>query len=525
MHSTRSIPLLFVLACALFGRVPALHAQGSTLAEALARVPSDAAFCLSVSHGAELRDTVPGRFVEDAIAVFSGEGEDTELERILNAFGLPAGDAFDELLGRSLVLVIRMDNDGRATWAVRTDVSRRTLRRLRAQLTPTPREVVGGQPLFGVEDGRFTMGIEETPLGGTVTLAPAQNDSLLRAMLKPQADGGLLKLDVFPLSASRVSDADALLYADLTKFPLFNARADAGPMWVGLSVTVQGDGLGMTARLTAPDLAGPQDVPFRPWRTERFEALDDDNALFVMLDRTNNEVLEMLLGNPEKGEPGLLPWRLPIEVTALATHRAACIVSAGKNGTLEAALALESDDVRALADSIDKALPKLINPNSRRLNGIPVSAMRTAKVNTISPLLGKDGTSNLAWTFRVCSDCNDTQETGWWSVGLGPSTVSRLGRALTIDEDAFDQEPEMPWIGIGLVRPGRLLDTISTAGLRIGAEGVLVSRIEELRWHEIRTGSDSSIAAITLSFRDAPEAVAGQQQGGITPVRTRHGDN
>jgi hypothetical protein len=115
-----------------------------------------------------------------------------------------------------------------------------------------------------------------------------------------------------------------------------------------------------------------------------------------MLDRTNNEVLEALLGDPERGTPGILPWKLPVEVGALATHRAAAIIRAGSGGTLEAAMALETDDVRALADAIDATLPALVDPDAALFNGVPISAMRTASVPVPSPLLSKDGTANLA---------------------------------------------------------------------------------------------------------------------------------
>ncbi|MEM1424360.1 MAG: hypothetical protein AAGH64_10195 [Planctomycetota bacterium] len=506
MRTTRLIPLLVALLCA---PVWAQDRDDTPIERALASVPADVDLCLSVSSASELRPTPAGRFVERAIRTFAGEDEGT-IGRIVGSLGLPRDDAFDLLFGRQVILVMRSSAGGASAWAVRSEVSRSTLDTLRDALEPSPRDVVRGRPVHSVERGRFSLAFERSPFGATILLAPSTNDRLLREMLDAQPDGGLLERDVFPLSGRSLTDADALIFADLaslTRAAPGDTDAEPEPRWVALSAHANDSQISLAAKLTAPDIAGPAEIPFRPWASEWFDELSAD-ALFLMLDRTNNELLSTLLGDAETGTPGLLPLRLPVEVQALATHRAAAVLRTGARGELEGALALETDDVRALADAIDAAMPALLPGGTPSFRGVPIAAIRSTNVPTPVPLLGKNGNANIAWNFRVCSDCNEDQETGWWSVGLGATTVSRLGRTLVSDVNEQETRADLPWLGMGLVRPSKLIALASDAGLRFGPEGDLFASVELLKWHEIRTGSDSSIAALTLVL--TPSAPAGE---------------
>ena len=518
MRSTYLIPTIVALLLTLLvSSQRALAQNDQEIARALSCVPNDVGICISIKDAAALRETASGAFIEDTITLFA-TGEGNAIERVLSSVGLKPHEAFDRLLGRSVVLAIRTDDDGETQWAVRSNVSLNTLRMLKRAIAPTPRSIAGGTPLFGLEDGRFSMAIQENDTGAVLTLAPASNDTLLRQMLKPQADKGILGCDVFPLHASRLGEPDALCFINFGHFqePDDEGVIPHGDSWIAVAATEQGNAINMTARLTAHNLAGPADAPFRPWPTQWFNELDHD-ASVVILDRTNNEVLEMLLGDPEQGTPGLLPWDLPDEVSVLATHRAAFVVRNGKKGDLEAAIALESDDIGALADAVDSAMPALIGCNQQTFSGLPVAAVRTCTVPSLTPLLGDGQHAQLAWNFRVGDVCNDHQNTGWWSVGLGASTVTRLGRTLASEPGPGDEQ-EWPWISMGVIRPARLLEAAAGVGLRLGAEGELLSRVSELRWNEVRTGSNSSIAVFALEL--GPEPARGQQLGATTAVST-----
>ena len=493
------LSLLFL--ALLTGIACAQARQATALEKALASVPADVDVCLSVSDASALRATPAGRFVEQALGTFAG-GDNGAFERLLSSLGLPRDEAFDLLFGRGVILVSRTGADGVNAWAVRCEVSRSTLDALRRALEPSPRDAVRGRPIYSVERGRFSLAFERTRGGATLLLAPSSGEALLKEMLSVPEGNGLLGREVFPNSGAALAQADALFFADLGRVAVPEASGqllEAEPRWIALAANTKGRTVSISARLQAPDIAGPAEVPFRPWATQRFEELGED-ALLVMLDRTNNDVLETLLGDSANGVPGLLPFPLPVEVRALATHRAAAIVRKGAGDTLEGALALETDDVRALADAIDTAMPGLLGSDASYA-GLPISAMRSTRILAPTPLLGKGGEARFAWNFRVHAECNDDQETGWWSVGLGASTVSQLGRSLVTEVDASNA-PDLPWLGMGLVRPAELVSLATNAGLRLGEEGALLSRVELLKWHEIRTGSDSSIAAMTLRLTD-----------------------
>jgi hypothetical protein len=227
MSISRLIPIVLALACVLTTPCVSRAQQeyDSRIERALACVPGDADLCLAISHARALRQTAPGRFVEDVIEAFS-EGDDGTLQRVLASFGLDPETSFDSLFGREVILVLRTGDDGRRAWAVRSEVSIKTLRALRRALSPSPRDVVGGQPIFAVENGRFSLAIDRTNFGATITLAPASNDTLLRAMLDVQPSDGLLGRDVFPFSGRSLTDADALLYVDLTRFAALGMTPD-----------------------------------------------------------------------------------------------------------------------------------------------------------------------------------------------------------------------------------------------------------------------------------------------------------
>lgn len=511
MRTLLFIPTLVTLASMLWLAPVCAQAREDGLTHALRAVPADADFCLAVRDGASLRRTVPGRFIRDAFETFAPRNEATRdastFATVVRSLGLESeDDPFDRLLGTSFVFVMRRADDGELGWALRSDVSKNTFAILRRELAPAPREVVNGRTLYSVEDGRFRMFVDRSEEGATLTIAPADSDALLREMLRAAGDESLTRRGVFPGSDTLLDEADALCYADLSA--LSDEPDDRGPAWVGLTANVHDTQVAITALVRAPDLAGPADMPFRPWPARWFNELEP-NAIALAFDRTNSEMLELVLGAPDEGRKGILPWQLPAEVSVFASHRAAAYVRARKGGGLDMALAMETDDVRALANAIDNAMPELLACDERTYVGLPVSAVRTCDVDAVTPLIGDRGQAQLAWNFRIAGDCNEDQESGWWAVGLGPSAVSALGRALSL-EPLVPEEQQLPLISKGVVRPSLLISAARDAGLDFGVEGALVARIHEVSWDEVFAGSDMGLAAITLSFHDDRGSLAGR---------------
>lgn len=536
-----------MLACVAFTACAAIAHAGDRFREALSLVPDDVDLCIAVQDARGLRDEPLGQAVESAMRLL-GQEAGVGLENwsgFTASLGLPEQDAFNRLLGTFVLVATRdSDGDGSSEWVLRTEVDAEVLADLRASMGAAPRDVVAGRPVFGVENGRFRIAVQRhKPTGAIIHLAPANATGLMYEMLRAGADqpravagprpGSLFAADVLPTGPVTLRTADAYIYLRTQDLSADDIEAlDAPPslgalaaksFWVGMAVRARGLRADTTASLGGSLMATLDGEEFRPWPAEWFQALEQD-AHLLLLDRTNGDLMTLLFGAVDGSEQGLLPWNLPAEIGVLAAPRIGMLVRDGVGGGLDAAVSIESDDIRALARVVDEAMPALLGESGRSFVGLPAAAVRTAPF----PLLGEDdgaARSRLAWNYRVVGHCNEHQETGWWTIGVGAATVSDLGRVMGEGEEpAFRAPnskapaegrpaggvavPEIPLVSLGVVRPRAFVSKLAGMGVDLGATGTLLSGIEHWEYQIVRTGTARGLAASSIQFVPAAERAA-----------------
>lgn len=498
-----------------------LMAQPRSPHAAAAALPAQAEVALVLDGASRIRTSLAGESIRGALAD-SGllEESDRAWEGLARVLGLRRDDAFDALLGRRVILVMTGIRPGIASqWAVVSQVSPEIERRLRAGLGAAPRQVVGGQPILSVENGRYELASAvfkdagASPLlkeGGPaepvalMLLAPAGHNALFDAMLpliQGRAAGEPFGATLQPASAHGA--ADGLVIARLLSADGRSDRYAAVALHAGAD-TWKADTIAWPANLWLPGIgAGPVAGLSRPV----FDALSRDALVSVVgtlgTDGPPRELITLA------GTAAHLAW--PDGLDALPAGSAILTVHSGEGDSgdpfgLAVSVAVQVRDVEASAKTCDRAVARSLSAAGRDgaadFGGFLPGAIRTAEVG-----VGPGRTSTIAWTFQPDAQPRipDAPRSGWWVMALGPtgkapscsiSIVRRTTTALTAPDGKADPRRR---ISLGIVRPARAVEFVLRGADIPSGPFALVRAIDSAEWDAWIEG-DTIRAESTVRF-------------------------
>lgn len=194
--------------------------------DAIAGLPDDLDLIVVVDKAAELRQSVVGL---QALKFVSESGSLVDVQRAWTALATQLGwsesDAFDRLLGTRVVLASRAVGDSDRRWAILSDVSAETERRLRDRLNVAPRGLSKGHQILSVENGEFELTTHRQtrgkPGGNQRQAAPADNDTYT-IVFGPAGRG-----ELFDDLIGTLSNGEAA--APMRQRDAFARMADMGP--------------------------------------------------------------------------------------------------------------------------------------------------------------------------------------------------------------------------------------------------------------------------------------------------------
>lgn len=157
----------------------------------LSLAPQNVQAILVVNNAAHQRAAAPGialrRMLEEGDLLPDTRAAWAELSRTLSISGEVA---FDELLGRRVALIMRgLDSPDHTQWAVLSQVSAATERRLRDRLRPAPRSRIAGLVSLSIESGRYELIVGP---GGIAADAKSPTDAGAMILLGPGGDNRLM---------------------------------------------------------------------------------------------------------------------------------------------------------------------------------------------------------------------------------------------------------------------------------------------------------------------------------------------
>ncbi|MBL0927523.1 MAG: hypothetical protein IBJ11_07710 [Phycisphaerales bacterium] len=242
-----------------------------------------------------------------------------------------------------------------------------------------------------------------------------------------------------------------------------------------------------------------------PWGLGAFDAMKEGAMVAVMERRPSGEAeplpLAWLLGNAGRALPKLRD--------ALMGDRVALRVARSGEGAMEASLAIEVRDTEAAAVEGDRMLAAALSPTPEEARANPLGTMRpdfggieprAVRTVDVASVLGPLAIARvgglepvLAWNYRRRHDgraaagaagpggAQSGPHSGWWTIGIGPSSVRRMSGQL-VDGPAGGDEIRVPWLSVGVVRPARLLAQWSERGLPLPAAVARWRAVEEADW-------------------------------------------
>ncbi|MFN0133853.1 MAG: hypothetical protein ACKVW3_15160 [Phycisphaerales bacterium] len=435
-------------------------------------VPASAEAALVVVGASRQRQSEAG---DALLKLIEDSGQATETIRawgeLARELGWTPAEAFDELLGRRVMLVTRTDLQGR-DWAVVSDVSPAAEARLRERLRPSPRRTLGGLIVLSLE--------------GRLELVVSRGESC-RVLLAPAEHGGLFEDLAAGLNApsppAAVGECDAAVI-----YRRGDKRAEAG-------VKFEGDGWQVGVVASAGMVwsgARPE-----PWTGRIVSAFEPGSLAVAVWEMGVLPEVARWLGAPA------LPWPLAgegigprmalvvrgneqrgMQAGAERTPPSQENVSGGGANQIAVTLGVEGT-VGALQRESDRAVERMVLSLSRgewveRAERIDLglagdeTAVRGFKLGedveictTLTPDLSARFGSEpvLSWCVRPMG------RRGWWVGRLGPVGTVRDDAAVFARMDGGEARPRLT---MGVIRPAALWAAL-------GREGA-VKHVRTLRW-------------------------------------------
>lgn len=495
MHPGRAIVIVGVLfVCAL---CPIAAARGDDpVGVAASMVPRDVDTFVLVHDGAGLRRDLSGRTLDALLKLGSarpvlGDGtEESMIERwesFGRRLGLESDKAFDVLLGSNVYFVSRGWGAGRS-WALVSEVSKRTSRKLSKLLDAAPRRVVKGLGVLEIEQGSFWLATRPRKIGEEdgwllligPRLQPELFDQLAETLGRARADS--LASDRAFVRAAAMSDR-----AEIVCFSRMNARND----W--LVLTAEHDGRVVRGRVLArvSDINDGRPVPV--WSRLAFDRIAD-GALLAVAGWDLGDPIDRWTSLPVRAQRSLIEGEPAAE--AVIGPRYIGVVQPGEEQPFAMASAVETTDVPRLAKVTDDVIARLlarvgpeqeVEPEALDYGGLAPTAMRSHGVPGLAtPALAGLLTENprLSWRHVEGGSLNGQEGSGWWLVGLDEGAVAELARAIENAPVAGRGPGTQAWISLGSMVPSEVVLRLrETAPQLVPMEfGELFAGVGLLRW-------------------------------------------
>ncbi|MBC7836015.1 MAG: hypothetical protein H7Y88_13090, partial [Phycisphaerales bacterium] len=495
-------------------------------------LPRSAELIVVLQDAAGVRATA-GEQLTELLMAWSGTGRaGPKWDALAKSLGWSQEEAFDRLLGQRVIVVIenltaaldgsaagRAGEGGREAaespirWALLTDVSAETDRRLVERLKAAPRALVKGQPVLSIENGRFELAAKRRKGKGandgspvTLIVGPAAHPEVFDTLLESAGGGGggggggkggpETTLAGTPAlhALRRLGPAEAYVLLRLEQsLPVNNAdRAETlqQSMWSNYATmawAAADNRETWEARFILRDsslMRALRDVP--ETSGEAFVALSDGALAAVLEHRLRLDNADGIGQDSNPVAQVLTALGLPKALQDALGQRQAVVVRPGPAPLgIALGLAVEGNDlselaragdayVRGMIIGIERAIGFQSQAQPPDLAGTFPEAIRSAGVRTAGLLGDHEESSGLhvAWAYGpVVGGESVPGAPGWWVLGaaggeggqggMGGSDVARqavsdirrtLGEAPRRDGAAKSKR----WISQGMIRPAAI---------------------------------------------------------------------
>lgn len=467
--------------------------------------------------------------------------------RLAQTLGWTPEETFDRVLGSRVALVVQglpdhagflggvgdgpADAGAEARWALISEVSADTERRLLERLAASPRNIVQGCQLLAVERGTYELAIyrprgqAEAKPRSMLILAEAKNAALLDEMIGVLTDGAAAPMRGTPAHRALVG----LGRADVAV--LYRWPQSAGDAWSDYaSVAIRREhGETWSTSLSVHDAALAPDLLKIPVGSDAaFHALGEDALAVIVETRVSGGDQDAPESDPAGvvlrmlGIPPPVQERLgPRQVLVVAENSPPGRSAAG----MSVAVALELMDIPGAAPECDRYLALLASSLEGEdetgqgvgvpdFGGVAPGAVRSVPLRctpgSLCRLLCGDAPpaemrGDAAWTF---AETGQAPGHGWWVIAAAPGGTDEEGaaglvRRVTADlmRGPSDAGAQARWISQGMLRPVAILRRL---GATAPAQEIL-GRLRELSWsvRATETGALEGTVQIKMSDREA----------------------
>lgn len=510
-----------LLWCALAGAACAGGDAALRVFEAAAMAPADLDMLICVQDAGELRRSEMGGAAGAMVELALGEGETARAWTALaEQLGWSREEAFDRLLGSRVALVVRglptEEQPEFGSWALLSEVSLDTEKRLRERLRVAPRAIVAGHTVLSVEGGAYELTAERRAKHATLILAPSDRNALFDELIPLLAKG-----PATPLSATtEFAEVRALGGGQM----LFFARSPEGDgSWAGL--IARREGARMLAKIVAAPKGGEDaDCDAEVWDSGPARRAGEE-ALLWSVERSlpaafGSSGLSTLLS-------GLPVMRLRERAADLLGDYLGVWVTAAPKGLPEFAAALEVQDLTrapAQADGLMAELLAGVGLEGLDFGGVEPLAVRCVDLGASEVIRESklwDTGPEARWGFLEGGERAPAR--AWWVMGVGEGAFDLATRALS-PERPGGEEDVGAWVALGGAKPGAAIEALRGAGLKPAGPILAATKVREVRWAiELKPGAEARDARLRGALEAelaAPEPKIG---GKLIPAKSAGG--
>ncbi len=500
--------------------LPAPHAvadppaqPGAALRDAVAVAAPDLQLMVAIDNARASKGTPLGAAVAGIAQQILAQGRaEKAWAEFAQSLGWTTEQAFDELFGTRVMLVVRGLREPEPQWALLGDVSAATERRLRERLGVAPRNLVRGHAVMAVERGEYELTSERAGDRAVLLFAPAKQPSLLDDLLPllgRQGDAGLLGNRPNPPGPDRLAPPRVVL----------TFRAPDDPRNT-VGIVGEASATAFRARVVAE---GPQAecsaIPPFPLTAEAaWRRLVTDETLCALA------IVQGPPGAP-RADPSLAMWvqgrilELGSGREDLAGRNCALVLRRGVEAVFSIAAAVELTDVRAAAAAGDAKMGRLLiglGVEGQDFGGIAPEAERRASLGAASlgAMRAIQGPT-VRWSFP--SDLPEPgargAHSGWWVVGSEGAAYGDLRESLTLSPAHGANLA----VSRGLIRPAAILEAVGGFNLPLPRVAGALARIEAIEWTMRREGDERMGGEMVVRVVAPPGPAGGGDLGVPAP--------